>query len=248
MRIFWDAMPPTQPPQPPHRVELSTHLTCNLLDLYYSGMINFKKHPDDEDLDDAATGGLTNITTGTKFDKAHRPARPAACRHRASTALLRRQMTRINGDRFSGLRVAIEKLLVHGKAILHTDIVHLLRNVHENVRLGRPLLSANALVKELAATENHADLPVIWERVKAFNQKLYVPTDSGAPRGCFASKVCRSASCVPGRRARPGRRALPVRAGPSPAARLRGCVPRIFRAEPGHCARKIVHALYLLLL
>ena len=112
MRIFWDAMPPTQPPQPPHRVELSTHLTCNLLDLYYSGMINFKKHPDDEDLDDAATGGLTNITTGTKFDKAHRPARPAACRHRASTALLRRQMTRINGDRFSGLRVAIEKLLV----------------------------------------------------------------------------------------------------------------------------------------
>jgi hypothetical protein len=43
--------------------------------------------------------------------------------------------TRINGDRHCGLRNAIENLLEHGEFILHSDPVHLKRNVRTNVRM-----------------------------------------------------------------------------------------------------------------
>jgi hypothetical protein len=88
--------------------------------------------------------------------------------------LIDSKLTRINGDRHCGLRAAIERRLQHGNVILHTDIVHLMRNVHDNVRLPKTsIASANALIKELASTQNHADLDTIWERISVFNSKLH---------------------------------------------------------------------------
>ena len=88
--------------------------------------------------------------------------------------LIDSKLTRINGDRHCGLRAAIVRRLQHGNLILHTDIVHLMRNVHDNVRLPKTsIASANALIKELASTQNHADLDTIWERISVFNSKLH---------------------------------------------------------------------------
>ena len=42
--------------------------------------------------------------------------------------------TRLNGDRFSGLRNAVESVMVHGGDILHNDLVHLKRNCRQHFK------------------------------------------------------------------------------------------------------------------
>jgi O-acetyl-ADP-ribose deacetylase (regulator of RNase III) len=82
--------------------------------------------------------------------------------------------TRLNGDRNSSLRAATEEMLKHGKDILHNDLVHLLRNVHTNVKLrGNRKHSASMYVKELSRCATHEQEQVVFDNIKLFDEKLY---------------------------------------------------------------------------
>jgi hypothetical protein len=81
--------------------------------------------------------------------------------------------TRINGDRHSGLRAAIERCLTHGAQIFYNDVVHLLRNVRANTRVKRSSnRSINARQKEVGDGVYQKVDAFVWELSRCTNHAL----------------------------------------------------------------------------
>ena len=77
---------------------------------------------------------------------------------------------RINGDRHSGLRGAVEATMKNGADILYNDLVHLKHNVHTRVVLcNTKQRLADAFIDELACADTTVQVDEIFGRVVQYN-------------------------------------------------------------------------------
>ena len=82
----------------------------------------------------------------------------------------------------------MKKKLEHGATILHTDLVHLLRNIDDYVGLrGWDKVKAHHLVLELAHSHTDEDADAVWARIRDLNVTLHTYLKRSEPRWWVAA-------------------------------------------------------------